>query len=93
MEKSSLRSELDRLRRDLLSASFTGLDARESAQEMIAAMRRGDQSGAELVLGGYLASVPFDVLPEASDKLGFIALALRDLALKLAQAAAAEESQ
>lgn len=53
-------------------------------------MRRGDQPGAELALAGYLASVPPDVLPEATGKLGFIALALRDLALKLAQAAAEE---
>jgi hypothetical protein len=90
MEKSSLQGEFDRLYRDLQSASFTGLDARESGLEMIAALRRGDQPGAELVLGRYLASVPFDVLPEASDKLGFLALALRDLALKLAQVAAEE---
>jgi hypothetical protein len=54
---------------------------------MITAMRRGDQPAAELALTKYLASVPLEVLPGATAQLGFVALALRELALKLAQAA------
>ena len=90
MEKSPAQSEFDRLAREALAGPFAGLGARESGQEMIAAMRRGDRPGAELALTGYLASVPFDTLPEAADKLGFMALALRDLALNLAEVAAEE---
>jgi hypothetical protein len=54
---------------------------------MITAMRRGDQPAAELALIKYLASVPLEVLPGTTAQLGFVALALCDLALKLAQAA------
>jgi hypothetical protein len=52
---------------------------------MIAAMRRGDQPGAEQALSGYLARVP--PAPAASDPAAAGA-ALRDLAMKLAEEAA-----
>jgi hypothetical protein len=92
MEKSSSQSEFDRLAREVLAGPFAELDARESGREMIAAMRRGERQDAELALTGYLTSVPFDTLPGvgAVDKLGLMALALRDLALKLAEVAAEE---
>jgi hypothetical protein len=82
--------DLDRLAREVMSGTFAGLDARESSREMIAAMRRSDQSGAELALNEYLASVPLDALPDAIAQLGSMGLALRDLALKLAEVAAEE---
>ena len=53
-------------------------------------MRRGDRQGAQLALTGYLASVPSGVLLNPIDQLGFMALALRGLALELAEAVAEE---
>jgi hypothetical protein len=88
MDKSRARSELDRLEREVLAGPFSAVSARESSQEMIAAMRRDDRPGAHLALTGYLASVPVSTLPNATDQLGLMALALRDLALGLAEFAA-----
>jgi hypothetical protein len=48
----------------------------------------GDRPGAQLVLTRYLAGAPVGTLPKATDQLGFMALALRDLALGLAEVAA-----
>jgi hypothetical protein len=59
--------------------------AQDTARHMIAAMRRGDQPGAEQALSGYLARVP--PAPAASDPAAAGA-ALRDLAMKLAEEAA-----
>jgi hypothetical protein len=59
--------------------------AQDAARHMIAAMRRGDQPGAEQALSGYLARVP--PAPAASDPAAAGA-ALRDLAMKLAEEAA-----
>jgi hypothetical protein len=90
MEKSSSQSEFDRLAGDALAGLFAGPGTRECGQEMIAAMRRGDRQGAQLALTGYLASVPSGVLLNPIDQLGFMALALRGLALELAEAVAEE---
>jgi hypothetical protein len=59
--------------------------AQDTARQMIAAMRRGDQPGAEQALSGYLARIPPG--PVASDPAAAEA-ALRDLAMKLAEEAA-----
>lgn len=58
---------------------------RDTARQMIAAMRRGDQPGAEQALSGYLAHLP--AAPTASDP-ATAGAALRDLAMALAEAAA-----
>jgi hypothetical protein len=56
---------------------------------MIAAMRRGDQPGAEQALGSYLARIPPHAAAPASD-LDAAATALRDLTMKIAEVAAEE---
>jgi hypothetical protein len=59
--------------------------AQDTARQTIAAMRRGDQPGAEQALSGYLTHLPS--APAAEDAAAAGA-ALRDLAMKLAETAA-----
>jgi hypothetical protein len=60
--------------------------AEDAAREMIAASRRGDQPGAEQALSGFLAHA---APPPAAADPAAAAAALRDLAMKLAEVAAA----
>lgn len=71
------------------SSPGPAVTADDVARQMIAAMRRGDQPGAEQALGSYLARIPPHAGAPASD-LDAAATALRDLTMKIAEVAAEE---
>ena len=68
--------------------SRTQTQARDAAREMIAAFRRGDESGAERALDDYLSREVGD--PGRSDGPGSAERTLRGLVLTVAEVAAQE---
>lgn len=60
--------------------------AADVARDMIAALRRGDQPGAEQAMDSYVAHA--SRRPDRAESPGPAAVALRDLAMEIAQAAA-----
>jgi DNA-binding GntR family transcriptional regulator len=60
--------------------------AAEVARDMIAALRRGDQPGAEQAMDSYVAHA--SPRPDRAESPGAAAVALRDLAMEIARAAA-----
>jgi DNA-binding GntR family transcriptional regulator len=60
--------------------------AADVAKDMIAALRRGDRPGAEQAMDSYVAHA--SPRPDRTESPGTAAVALRDLAMEIAQAAA-----